>query len=75
MQILPILNQIIISSFVETNPIIIPIQKNWRYLSDKWELKTFSENGEFNIGNNNYGLNTNSSLSAFHYLMDEFIIP
>ena len=75
MQILPILNQIIISNFVETDPIIIPIQKNWKYPSDKWELKTFSENGEFNIGNNNYGLNINSSLSAFHYLMDEFIIP
>lgn len=75
MQILPILNQIIIGNFVEFSPITIPVQKNWKYTSNKWEIKTFEENGEFTIGKSSYGLNTNSSLSSFHYLMDEFIIP
>lgn len=75
MQILPILNQVFISSFLEENPITIPVQKDWKYLSKKWQIETFKENGEFTIGGTNYGLTVDTSISSFHYLMDEFIIP
>lgn len=75
MQILPILNQILISEFIESNPIIIPVQEGWKYLSKKWEEIPFKENCNFTIGDTTNGLTVDTSISSFHYLMDEYIIP
>ena len=75
MQLLPILNQVFIGQFIEQNPITIPVQKGWEYLSKKWQIKSFEHNGNFTVGGDNYGLTLNTSISSFHYLMDTHIIP
>lgn len=77
MQILPILNQVFISEFIESNPISIPVNKDWKYLSKTWEIKEFKEDCDFVVGKQNHdlGLTSDVSISSFHYLMDEYIIP
>lgn len=78
MQILPILNQIFISEFIQSNPITIPVQEGWKYLSKSWEEVEFKENGTFTVGSSDYGIGLTTpdiSISSFHYLMDEYIIP
>ena len=75
MQLLPILNQIFISQYLEQNPVTIPIQENWKYITKKWEIESFKENGNFTIGSTNYGLTIDTSISSFHYIMDNHIIP
>lgn len=74
-QLLPITNQILIEDYIENNPIEIPISKDWNYIDNNWKLQKFAEDGTLRVGSNDYGLNINSSISSFHYIMDEYIIP
>lgn len=76
MQILPILNQVFIQEFIENTPIQIPVQKDWKYISKKWEEIPFANNTDFTIGISSFeDLPTEIALSSFHYIMDKYIIP
>lgn len=75
MQILPVLNQIFISEFVKNNPVKIPVKKDWKYLTKKWNIEKFKKDGFFTIGSNDFGLTTDQSISSFHYIMDNYFIP